>query len=558
VIPIVALMALIITGFAAISLDAGMDYTQSRSDNDISDAAALAGAYWAVDNPSSTAGVSLAGLYTAEVNAATGDGCNTGSCHAPMVVVGSSTYAVAELWTSTAFTVGSSPAIYVNSAGSCSTTASGTFALATCPSVSSIQDVGAPVSDQTTDYFAKIVGGGSVRLTPNAVAAVSGTGGGSTSTNPTQACEVCVFGSVSLDGSGDELLAGGGSIDIAGYVFYNTGSATVQTSNGYGIDVDGTAQESGASVYISGSSDLLEASGSLGIDGALYFNDSNSTVEGSTTTISGTVGSSSWKTNGNVITPSSYGTTAVADFTDPMASAAVPTYTAATTSCGAVTVSSSSTTSGCVTVVGSPATSATLASGKYTSITTEIPTTMNPAEFGSLTIQSNVTFNSGTYVAVGGTIDVNSGGVTLSGTGLTFYMTCGSGTTPASCGTWTSSTATCASTTSGSSVDFGGSTTVNLAAPTGTNPVLFFFDRCNSNTNAYLINSGGVTAGSGYPSGMLYAHSGQVMVNASTTSLPSPLLVGSIYYNSGSVVIGTATGAVALTSGTTGPGTLVN
>jgi len=183
---------------------------------------------------------------------------------------------------------------------------------------------------------------------------------------------------------------------------------------------------------------------------------------------------------------------------------------------------------------------------------------MNPAEFGSLTIQSNVTFNSGTYVAVGGTIDVNSGGVTLSGTGLTFYMTCGSGTTPASCGTWTSSTATCASTTSGSSVDFGGSTTVNLAAPTGTNPVLFFFDRCNSNTNAYLINSGGVTAGSGYPSGMLYAHSGQVMVNASTTSLPSPLLVGSIYYNSGSVVIGTATGAVALTSGTTGPGTLVN
>ena len=45
VIPIVALLVVIITGFAAISLDAGMDYAQSRNDNDISDAAALAGTY---------------------------------------------------------------------------------------------------------------------------------------------------------------------------------------------------------------------------------------------------------------------------------------------------------------------------------------------------------------------------------------------------------------------------------------------------------------------------------------------------------------------------------
>jgi uncharacterized membrane protein len=58
VIPIVALLILIITGFAAISLDAGMDYAQSRSDNDVSDAAALAGAYWVVDDQSSTAGAS--------------------------------------------------------------------------------------------------------------------------------------------------------------------------------------------------------------------------------------------------------------------------------------------------------------------------------------------------------------------------------------------------------------------------------------------------------------------------------------------------------------------
>jgi hypothetical protein len=57
---------------------------------------------------------------------------------------------------------------------------------------------------------------------------------------------------------------------------------------------------------------------------------------------------------------------------------------------------------------------------------------------------------------------------------------------------------------------------------------------------------------------MLYAHSGGLQINASTSSIPSPLVVGSIYYNSPSVVLGSATGSVALTSGTSGPGTLVN
>ncbi|MGA3183454.1 MAG: hypothetical protein ABSE52_02490 [Candidatus Dormibacteria bacterium] len=552
VLAIVALLILIITGFAAISIDAGMDYAQSRQDTDTSGAAALAGAYWAVDHPSSTAGASLLGLYTAEVNAATVDGCNTGQCHAPMVTVGSSTYSVAELWTTTAFAAGSSPSIYVGSAGTCSTSASGTFAVGTCPAVSSIQDVGAPVSDKTTDDFAAIVGGHPVTLDPNAVAAVTGTGGGATSTNPTMACEICVFGSVQMNGTGDTLQAGGGSIDVAGYVWFDTGGASVKTTNSFGIDVDGSPQYSSAGVYVGGSSDVVNASGALGIDHGLTFNSTGSTVEGASANISGTVTGAT----GNTV--SSYGTTSTAAFTDPMASTAVPSYTAGTTSCGAVTVSSSSTTSGCVTVTGNPATSATLASGIYTSILTEIPTTMSPAEFGSLTVQSNLTFNAGTYVSDGTGIDVNSTGVTLSGTGLTFYMTCGSGTSPVSCGTWTASTTSCASTTSGSSVDFGGSTTLNLQGPTGTNPVLFFFDRCNRNSNAFFVNASGLTAGSGYPTGMLYAHSGGVYLNASTSSLPSPLLVGSIYYNSSSIVLGTSTGAVALPSGSSGPGNLVN
>jgi hypothetical protein len=374
------------------------------------------------------------------------------------------------------------------------------------------------------------------------------------------ACEVCVFGNVQVNGSGDELLAGGGSIDVAGYLYFDTGGATVQTNNGFGIDVDGTSQESGASVYVGGSSDLVDASGTLGIDGGLTFNSSGSTVEGATTNISGTVGGTYWQTNGNVITPSAYGTGAVADFTDPMASVAVPTYSKATTNCSAVgTVQKgSANVTNCLTVSGS---TATLASGVYGNVTLDIPTTVNPGEYGSLTVGANgvnVSFVAGTYIFDGTGLDVNASNATLSGTGLTFYMTCGSGAAPVSCGTWTASTTKCTSTTSGSSVDFGGSTNLDLQGPTGTNPVLFFFDRCNSNSDAFYVNSPGVTAGSGYPTGMLYAHSGGIMLNASTSSLPSPLLVGSIYYNASSAVLGTATGAVALTAGSSGPGNLVN
>jgi hypothetical protein len=251
-----------------------------------------------------------------------------------------------------------------------------------------------------------------------------------------------------------------------------------------------------------------------------------------------------------------------------MATAAVPTYTMATTNCSAVgIVSSSSTTSGCLTVAGSPATSATLASGIYGNVTLNLPTTVNPGEFSSLTVgnqNETITFNAGTYIFDGTGINVDATGTTLTGTGLTFYMTCGSGSTPASCGTWTANSTqplggTCSSTNSnGSEVQLNGTTVLNLGGPTGTNPVLFFFDRCNSNQNAFWVDSLGVTAGTGYPTGMLYAHSGRVMINASTSAIPSPLVVGSIYYNSPSIVLGSATGSVALTPGASGPGTLVN
>jgi len=270
VIPIVALLVIILTGFAAISLDAGMDYAQLRNDNDISDAAALAGSYWVTDNQSSTTGASLASLYLAEYNAATSDGCNTGQCQAPMVVVGSSAYKLADLWTTTAFTAGSGPAIYVNSAGACSTTASGTFSAATCPAVSAIKDVGAPVSDHTSDYFAAVVGGHPVGIIPNAVAAVGGSGGGGTvSANPQLACEVCVLQNVTFgSSSGSTLQTSGGNLDIGGYVnASNSGTDTIQTYSGYGIEVVGATQYDSSTVYFNDSSGAsVTSAGTIGIN----------------------------------------------------------------------------------------------------------------------------------------------------------------------------------------------------------------------------------------------------------------------------------------------------
>jgi len=201
-----------------------------------------------------------------------------------MAVSGTSTYKVAEVWTTNAFNSTSfpTPNIYVGSLGTCSTSAGGTFAVGTARPRLRSWTWG---TGQRPHHrlLRGVVGGHPVGITPNAVAAVAGTGGGSTSTNPTMACEVCVFGNVQINGMGDELEAGGGSIDVGGCVWYDTTGATVLTTNGYGIDVDGTSQACGASVYMtgqSGSPDLLDASGSLGIDGGLTFNGSYSTVEG--------------------------------------------------------------------------------------------------------------------------------------------------------------------------------------------------------------------------------------------------------------------------------------
>ena len=535
VIPIVALLALVITGFAAISLDAGMDYAQSRSDNDTSDAAALAGAYWVTDNQSSTAGLTLVGLYNAEYNAGSADGCNiTGQqCSAPMVVSGTSTYKVAEVWTTNAFNLTSHPTpnIYVGSLGTCSTSAGGTFAVGTCPATSAILDVGAPVSDHTTDYFAAVVGGHPVGITPNAVALVGGSGSTTTPTNPQLACEICVLQNVILGSSStDTLQATGGSIDIGGYVdARNSGGDAITTSNGYGIDIIGANQDSGNTLYFADSSGatINATTGSLGINGNV------TNTSGGGVTLKTLAGVSAFNITGTVTgnvteSPSSPGKTAMAAFTDPYAAAPtpLPTYTGSGSAFNA-----------------SCASSQTVPAGVYTSITTNCS--------GSVTLTL-----SGQYVLTGSTgLDLGgSGSVTLSGS-ATFYLTCGSG----GCGGWTASpTPTCAATASGAQVLFNDSSPITVNLTAYEDGVLFFFDPCNSNALAfYLEGSGGVTDGN---TGGIWAHSGVMYLGSATAmTLPGPIVVSTVdLAGSGGGTLGSNSGSINFIPASSAVANLVN
>ena len=539
VIPIVAMLILIITGFAAISLDAGMDYAQSRSDNDVSDAAALAGAYWVTDSQPGSAGSTLLGLYTAEYNAGSADGCNIGQCTAPMVVSGTSTYKVAEVWTTNAFNLTSHPTpnIYVGTAGTCSTSAGGTFAVGTCPAASAILDVGAPVSDHTTDYFAAVVGGHPVGITPNAVAQVGGSGG-TVSTNPQLACEVCILQNVTFASSSSSTLqTSGGNLDIGGYVdAQNSGTDTIQTSNGYGLEVIGSDLDTGSSTlyFYDSSGASVTSAGSIGIEGNVI----NAGGGNVTLTAGGTFnvsGSNTHTGNGSLSENPTPGTGTTPAFTDPYAAAPTPLPSFS----GTPTAWSTTTQGGC-------ASSENVPSGVYTSITDNCsgPVTLN---FSGQYVLEGTSSNT-TGLELDG-----AGSVSLTGT-ATFYLTCSTG----SCGSWTPSpTPTCAATQAGAQVVFNDSSGETLNLTSSEDGLVFFFDPCNSNTQAFYLKAGGSVSDTS--SGGVWAHSGEMYLGSSTgMSLPGPIVVNPLYLAGGGGTLATSGGSINFIPASSATGNLVN
>jgi hypothetical protein len=545
-------MITIIAGFAALTIDTGMNYSQSRTDHDISDAASLAAAYWVTDYPSATAGLTLSGLYQAAQLVGNLDGCNRGQCQVPLVVVGTNKYSDLEVWT-TAFTSTTStpPNIYVSSTGTCSATVTGSFILATCPAVNAIVDVGAPVGDTTSAAFSGVIGAGSTSVVAGAVAAVSGSAGSGGTSLP---CEVCILGNFVSNDSGT-IEANNGDIDIGGYLNLAAGSGgVIETTNSHSIAIYGSDTTASGYVYNNAGATTIQAcqtingstctlGGNVYINGKAYISSSNViqggtvNISGAVTNPSGTMSDSSSANQANntcvanyetdAITPCPYGTAAPSPSTlsDPLSGA-----TYALPACSGTCPSSAQTITSSI----------ALTAGIYYGLTISNTATVN--------------FAPGVYVFDGSGIQVTGGGPTLSCTacsgtsGVTFYFTCNSGSskyTPTACTPTTGQ--------KGARFYITTNTTISLAAPT-TGPegnMLFWFDpkdSCTSdgNDNACLDLAGGSWNFSG-SSGALYM-ADSILYKTNTLALSGPIIVGAVSGNGSTLALGTLTGPTLVKS----------
>jgi hypothetical protein len=524
-----ALMLAVIAGFAALTIDAGVSYDQSRNDQDVSDSASLAATY------ALNSGATVTTAYNAAENVASLD------CAGPSAPCGVTVNFFGSSYTGGAL---------------CSASPGNTSCLSGT-AASGVDYVGTVVTNTASDYFAHLDPASSRTHTiqSQAVAQVSSTGGsggsGSGSPNPTAACEICILGNVTLQGSSDTLQAGAGNIDVGGYVYFDNSSDALKTASGsgWGIAIDGTSTYGGYTVEYTGSSDSLSSAGILGIDGKVFFDSSSDSIAATgSLNISGTVTNNG---SSNTISPASYGTATTATFTDPLASTPTPSYTAngKTFSAPTYAVSGDTTdfpnngnwsypTSGC-------APSDTISPGIYDSITINCSS-------------ATLNFNPGVYVIAGGAITVNSSSDTLASPsgGVTIYYTCASGSAPASCGAFNSSTATCSSTTSGAQLTLDGSSAdINLSGGYGGSNVLMYYDRCNSNQDAYDGQNSSITYTG---SGTFYAHSGGILFDGSSTGVPGPLVADNVLFNNSSCILGTASGSINLgTPSAAAPGNLV-
>jgi hypothetical protein len=559
-----ALMMVVITGFMALDIDAGLGYDRSRQDQDIADAAALAATYYIAQNPTGT----LAAAYTAAQQMATLDGCSS-PCQIPYI--GGHSYL--ELWTAastagynTTYTSASSPtpnypSFYVNSSGACATATNpnGPFTTTgvTCPSLSQVSDVGLPVKDTGNVYFGAADGAKSYSIAASAVAQVSGTGSGS-SGGIGFPCEVCILDNLTTN-DGGTLAANGGAIEIGGYANFSAGSnSIIETTNGYNIDIFGSDTIPGSSpsaVFYTNGSATVEATGG----GSVYMHGnvdmaSSNTVTGTAVNITGTV------TAGGVVTNSSTSNAGNNcssnynhDYTIPCpwtTTAPSPSTLADPLNARKYSLPASCTGSYCSTA-DTPASGATLNAGVYYGI--------------NISHGGTVNFDPGVYILDGTGINVSGSAPTLTcstcsgSSGVTLYFTCnsGSGGSPAYAPT------NCTATTGKSGAGFSTNTgmTVSLKAPT-TGPegnLLFWFDPLDSCTtsdaNSACMDMHGGSWDFSASKGALYMADSTLYKN-NTISLVGPLIVDNVVNDGSTLALGTLTGPT-LIGGSPAPGGLV-
>lgn len=237
IVPLMALLFVVLTGFAALTIDAGIGYDTSRNDQDVADAAALAASYWIYQNGSATG--SLTGAYTAAEGVANLDCINpAGPCTNAFSLTVYSTYP-------------SSSAVATITSGGCTGSC-------TLPSSSDLY-VKAAVTDTSQKYLAGPMSGGdnAFPVLANAVAEVDNPSGGTGGGGGTQqlqcgghAAVVCVLGP-------NGMTVAGSNFNInSPYSFYINGNLTC---NGGG----GNMNTSPAKTYIEGS---LIKQGSCGLN----------------------------------------------------------------------------------------------------------------------------------------------------------------------------------------------------------------------------------------------------------------------------------------------------
>jgi hypothetical protein len=221
VLPVVALMILVITGFFAITVDAGMGYNEQRGDQDAADAGSLAAAQ------AIAAGATLTTAYDRAADLATLD-C-TGSAVTCSLILQVST-------SSTTYTV---------TASGCPTSSS------QCPATSGITKVQAQITNTAIQYL-NDGGTGRYTVAASAVASVAGgTGGSGSGTTPI--CGLCVL---NTSAAGALTASGSGSVAVnPGSIVVDSSSTTALTASNSGsvtaasaIDVVGGTSISSSTV----------------------------------------------------------------------------------------------------------------------------------------------------------------------------------------------------------------------------------------------------------------------------------------------------------------------
>jgi hypothetical protein len=517
---------IVITGFAALTIDAGLGYRQSRDDQNVADAAALTAAYWI------SQGSSLSNATAAAQSVLKIDGCTSPcalwnsltSTNVPIYFEGGALFTAissgtaitsislsslsASLSTGTVLSVGNFGEQVTLSAAATASTGAVTLSVNSwtpqhpypvsapvkyAPTAQSsmtssqVAFVGATLTDTGNAYFS--AGSHHYTIGTLAVAQVSSAAG--TVGGYTLPCELCIL----------ESASGTGGLSLE-----NQNNVTITAQNA-GIEINGSI---GTSEWVASAGVTLSnqcATYSICIDKS-----NNTTLQDAASAIPYEIKiQNGYYVSGNpktTITP----TPITGSITDPRQ----PDWS---------------------TIYPSIPPYATYPSVYYGNYTASTATNLQPGVYNSITFSSGGTysFKAGVYYIASGGINFTAGaGVTLNGLGVTLYFLCGTAlaTTPSTCAASGQAGGTVNDTSTNS-------VTVNLQAPAAGSQanILYLFDPHDSVT---MITSNNFSGRSDGLDGAFYGPMVNLVIggnsgNAAANAMASPIVCGAMLIGGNSI-----------------------